>query len=253
MSAERNHPNLPTRTAIAETYEGLQQDPPQLILVFDNYRGPNRKQRDLAFRTMYVRAELAAKIYKAYLYKKNERPIICSFAGEHIDNSPPGSDTVSYILREAFGIPQESIVTRKKTITTRTDIQELHAFIIGHQINGPVAIVTTDNHVQRTAQEWINHFKKKGSNARIPKLYIISPSCNIPNIAKSQYPPTTGLNHGFSEKIAFGLATIPSDGLRNFLQEQIEAITHPYTPPQLARIQKAARAMNHAKSYNRPS
>jgi len=238
-----------------ETLENLFSNPPGLILVFDNYRGATPEKRQVAEETMMVRSLLAAYIYHSNLYSNGEGPTLCCFAGEHEKDGEAGSEKVKKWLK-LCGVPEEKIITRQTTNTTRTDITQLHSLAKEHNITEPLAIVTTDDHVKRTQQEIDNHFshhlKKHGSDYNLPQIYVLSPSDERLDCLKSLY--TSGviqqiekyvqghsLDHGFSETLARLLSSHP--WLR-VLQPLAENIAHPHTPKKLARINKFAGKLN---------
>lgn len=156
-----------------KTAEGLLKNPPRIILVFD-YQSASH-----ASEVMNLRSATAGLIYFSNLYTDENRPLVCCFAGQHSEGDISGSDATKKQFLKC-GIPEDHIVVRKNTITTNTDISELHALMIARNINGPAAIVTTDWHIPRTEQELVNHFNKHLENADIPQkipiIYVIGPS-----------------------------------------------------------------------------
>ncbi len=241
---------MATETTIAEkleTPENLFSNPPGLILVFDNYRGPSSEKKQMAEETMMVRALLAAYIYHSDLYSNREGPTLCCFAGEHKKGGEAGSEKVKKWLK-LCGVPEEKIITRQTTNTTRTDITQLHSLAKEHHITEPLAIITTDDHVKRTQQEIDNHFshhlKKHDPEYKVPQTYVFNPSNERLNRLNSLYTPEViqqiekyveehSLDHGFSETLARILSSHP--WLR-VLQPLAEKITHPHTPEVLTSI-----------------
>ena len=225
--------------------ENILANPPGLILVFDNYRGPSPEQQELALATMRLRAEIAALIYKSDLYSDDQRPDICCFAGEHRQGEPPGSRRVKSLLLE-LGIPEGKITTRETTITTRWDMIALHSLEKSKKDPRPLAIVTTDDHVPRTWEELKNHFNRHrathGKRYQVPTLFVISPASKELDQLNVQGEPQLEmisklraqsplLDHGLPEKAAYIIST----KLRPILPVA-EKLTHPYTPPRLERI-----------------
>jgi len=234
--------------------EVLFSNPPQLILVFDNYRGP--KLKGVADKTMEVRVVVASIIYNSRLYQDDsQRPIICCFAREHTPVDIPGSQKVARLLKK-FGIPDHKIFTRKNTITTTTDLDQLHAAMISTRIKSAV-IVTTDDHVKRTKLEIENHFGRGRKHGKKPLIHVMSPSSAVldkiwlpdrfddqqrAQIAElSSLGMTKELDGGFTEKIATAVAFIPIRNIRLIIQKRAERTSHPHTPNDLARIQRAAK------------
>ncbi len=253
MSAERLVSREPNNTA-----EGLLDNPPKLILVFDNYRGPKPIQKELAEQTMAVRAFVAALIYHSTLYESDtERPTVCSFAGEHEPGAVPGSEEVRNHLL-TFEIPPDKITTRQTTITTTTDMMQLHSLSKELRIKGPMAIVTTDDHVKRTEQELVNHFSSHRDKTNVPQIYIVGPSSKelsqleIPNFLNDSsrgeimtIVRSGRLDHGLVEKIAYLISANPA--LRRYVQPLAERLSHPYTPPKLDRITKISKLFKQPK------
>lgn len=236
--------------------ESFVKTPPEVILVFDNYRGP--KLEEVADKTMSVRAAIAALVYHSTPYLNRIRPVICSFAGEHEEGGVAGSQRVANHLTD-FGIPSENIVTRKNTITTTTDLMQLHSFMVANGLE-TVAIVTTDDHVQRTKAEIENHFGKGRRHGKKANFYVLSPSSEITRNLGSYfngYNPTMyfriqkaislgrtrDLSGGLTEKIATAIARIPIRSLRMSIQRKAEDKSHPHTPVDLKRIQNASQRL----------
>jgi len=255
---------LPSRREVIDTAEGLLDDPPKVIMVFDNFRGAEDFSRriNLAGKTMETRSAIAALLYHSNLYQTEENlPVICSFAGEHTPNGTPGSAQVARFL-DSFNIKPEHIYLRRDTITPSTDMIQFHSLIKSLQSEGPVAIVTTDDHVKRTAQEWINHFADHRTNYQLPKLYVLSPSTPqlqeieirqdialakkrrgwlLKTIRRGQ---SRDLNGGFTETGAVFISALPGP-VRRILQLPVERFAHKHIPLALARNLKAAKAIQH--------
>ena len=243
MTAERP---WPLETSIStESTERILNNPPQLILVFDDWRGEGEEANILAQKTMSVRAGLAASIFHSTLYQsQTERPLIACFAGTHKSSdqqdpvgSQPSALKVSAALAE-YNIPPGKIITRENTITTTTDLQQLCAFARAYDINN-IAIVTTDDHVTRTKLEIRNHF---ANHSWQPNITIISPSSSVLN--NLRYPKEVDINirssidiaigigkrgeldHGWKEDVATVIAWIPIRCLRIPIQSCFENRTH---------------------------
>lgn len=233
-------------------------NPPEVILVFDNYRGKDLKSDCLANRTMAIRAAVAASVYHSFLYGDNNRPIVCSFAGEHEGGDIAGSQKVAAYLRN-FKIPADKISLRKNTITTTTDLMQLHAFMAARGFK-KAAIVTTDDNVSRTKLEIDNHFRRGKKHRIKPDIYVISPSSEIVKWMKDVYPNVASnfsdelvkyrlvgslqdLNGGLTEKIAIGIARIPFRPLRLPIQRLAENASHSHTPVELVRVQRASKRL----------
>lgn len=233
--------------------ETFAKTPPEVILVFDNYRG--RGLEELVAQTMGVRAAIAALIYHSNLYSNQKKPFVCSFAGEHEEGGVAGSERVANHLGD-FGVSSVDIVTRRNTITTTTDLMQLHAFMIANGLK-TAAIVTTDDHVQRTKTEIENHFRRWRKHRQKPKIYVLSPSSEITNSLNYRYDGfdnykamrfnfainvgrTSELDGGLTEKIATAIAKIPVRSLRVPIQKRAEQKSHPHTPVELQRIRKAS-------------
>ncbi len=233
-------------------------NPPEVILVFDNYRGPGKE--GLSQKTMNVRAAVAAHLYN-YLASKNElfgtgKPQVVSFAGEHEPDDLPGSENVAFYL-EKFGISKKDIVTRRNTITTTTDLMELCAYMRANNFES-AAIVTTDDHVSRTKAEIKNHFGRTSHYGRGLEFFVVSPSSEILKFhprSEHYYPyikihgavrqgKTGELSGGLTEKIATGIAKIPVRPVRIWIQKNAEARTHAHIPVELQRIQKASQRLS---------
>lgn len=219
-----------------ESFDEFFRNPPLVILVFDNFTTASEEKSQLI---MQARAALAAKMWHSDTYKTpQERPFIVSFAGIHENGDIAGSQKVAAILKD-FQIPEEKIITRQTTITTTGDIRQLHSLLKESEmhITGPVAIVTTDGHAQRTKQEVRNH-------ARVHKdfgpVYVLHPSHPVINhimITKTlgtriqkeirqgiKNGKTPAVNHGLVEGVAWALSAIPP--LHPF-QHILEERSHP--------------------------
>lgn len=233
---ERPNPRPPEKCA-----EGLIENPPQLILVFDNFRGRGKTKEDSAYETMELRASIAAFLYYSDLYQDDsQRPVICCLANKHLPNDKPGSEKIRQLL-VTYGVPENKIIARSLTITTKTDISAQHALARELHIEGPTAIVTSIDHVARTEQEIVNHYLAHNSQTPIPKIYVISattqelqaidffPNNQLPLSRRKQLDEiidkelTGRLSHGPAEKIAYHLAT--GKYLR-ILQGPAEFISH---------------------------
>lgn len=242
---------------VAKTSEGILNNPPQIILVFDFQ---DAKEQD-AKAVMGLRAAVAASIYHSTLYDGKQKPLICCFAGEHKPGGEAGSAKVKEYLLE-FGVKAEDIDTRETTITTNTDIMQLHS-VMRHnknrKIDGPVAIITTDWHIKRTEQELVNHFNQHTSaRHKMPLFYVIGPSSpELQQLLSDK--KETGLEElrqriedlkpltpkgGLTEEIAYWLSKYPF--LKKYLQPLAEKISHP-TPKKLAGIQKILKTLNELK------
>ena len=242
--------------------ESFTKSPPELILVFDNYRGRNLES--IAAKTMEIRAAIAALVYHSNLYSNRKKPIVCSFAGEHEEGIVAGSQKVADHLKN-FGIPSEDIVTRSNTNTTTTDLMQLHAFMIAHDLK-TAAIVTTDDHVERTKVEIENHFGRGRPHGKRPQIYVWGPSSEITDALNSCFDDFDNykalglrfvinagrmqergsmkeLSGGLTEKIATAIARIPVRSLRVRIQKVAEQKTHPHTPVKLQRIQRISQKM----------
>ena len=235
--------------------ENILRNPPQLILVFDNYRKGNSI---LEIATMRTRAAIAAHIYHSDLYPTDEiRPTICCFAGKHTADSVPGSTRVALLLYQ-YDIPSSKIYTKENTFSTTTDLMQLQATIQAQRAESSI-IVTTDDDVRRTKMAVNNHFARRGRNRKQYQIEVVGPSADIVNkicmsrdidtqtrqsirdailLGKSDY-----LNGGVGETLATILAAIPLRLLRKRIQGCAEARTHKYTPPDLARIRFKAKRM----------
>ncbi len=233
--------------------ESFVNTPPEVILVFDNYRGSTLEA--LADKTMEVRAAIAALVYHSNLYTKRKKPFVCSFAGEHEEGQIAGSQKVAEHLKN-FGIASQDVISRRNTITTTTDLMQLHAFMIANGLK-TAAIITTDDHVKRTKVEIQNHFGRVKRQRERPKIYVLSPSSEITESLHYRYDGfdnyksmrfafvinagrTKELDSGFAEKVAMAIARIPIRSLRMPIQRSVEQKSHPHTPVALQRIQKAA-------------
>lgn len=228
--------------------EKLLRNPPKLILVFD-YAGVEEGDK-----VMKLRSALAASIYHSTLYKENNLPTICCFAGPHSKGDQSGSSQVKNHLME-LGIDEKHILTRETTITTNTDIMQLHALMVVRN-ESPALIVTTDDHVKRTEQEVQNRFKKLENVGKKPNIMVISPSTiQLEKLNYREEKKETGeklrkLIHSLNQEIPGGgptekVAYLLSRHwlLKKYLQPFAEKITHPYTPPNLQRIQRVAKKM----------
>lgn len=233
--------------------ETFLRNPPQLVLVFDNYRGPQKE--NIAQTTMQVRAAVAASIFHSDLYREAERPLICSFAGNHLPYEKPGSEKVAFYLG-VYDIPDDKIITRTNTITTITDIMQFHVLSNKRGLEN-IAIITTDDHVRRTRQEIKNHFARKKKHGKIPFISVISPSSKI--LDELKFPDnldpdlkrqietaiaigkTDELDGGIVEKLATLVSytpDIPKYNARFAIQQVAQRIIYPYTPEEIARIYK---------------
>ena len=245
-------------------FETFVKSPPEVILVFDNYRGPNLGS--VAFFTMETRAAVAALVYHSRFYSGRNfpgltPPIVCSFAGEHEEKGEAGSQKVAEHLGK-FGISYKDIVTRKNTVTTTTDLMQLHAFMTARDLK-TAAIVTTDDHVLRTKIEIENHFGRGRHHGKKPNFYVLSPSSEITKELASYFGGyssiiysriqdainrgrTNALSGGFYEKLATAIALIPVRRLRVPFQRFAEQKSHPHTPVGLERIAKVAEKLSQA-------
>lgn len=250
MEKEREHTEI----------EALFNNPPQLILVFDNYR--SHELWEIAEKTMQVRAAIATIIFNSGLYREDaDRPLVCCFAGEHEPSAIAGSQKVAHYLRQ-FGIPENKILTRKNTITTTTDLIQLHATMISRALDS-VVIVTTDDHAKRTQLEIKNHFGKARRHRKNPQIDVISPSSPVLDKlwAPDHFSPrqttqiaglialgkTDTLNGGITERIATIVSSIPFYGLRATVQKRAEQASHPHIPNDLARIQRVAKRLSNRR------
>ena len=255
--------HLPSRKEIMDAAEGLLNNPPKVIMPFDNFRGEDDLSKKLADRTMETRSAIVALLYHSTLYPTEEDlPVICSFAGEHTPKGTTGSAQVARFL-DSFNIKPEHIYLRIDTITTSTDMIQFHSLIKSLQSEGPVAIVTTDDHVKRTAQEWINHFADHRTNHQIPKLYVLSPSTpqlqeieirqdiSLPQkrrswlLKKIRRGQSKDLNGGLTEAGATFISALPNP-VRRIIQPPVEKFKHKHVPPALKRILREARAFQRA-------
>lgn len=251
MSPERR-----SSSEVTPQTENILRNPPQLILVFDNFRGPTRKTLEIL--TMSTRAAIAALIYHSNLYQNESlRPTIGCFAGKHTPDGIPGSDIVASQLQR-YAVPPEKIYTKQNTITTVYDLLQLHTTIQARNIQS-VLIVTTNDHLKRTVIEVRNHFLRRGKNIKMPQIEVIGSSSEI--LQKIPIPAhldertkrqmfsaiergkTSLLDSKFQEVTATLIASIPNRMLRRIIQSFAEAKTHRHTPPDLVRIQKAAKRM----------
>lgn len=239
--------------------ERIFNNPPQLILVLDNWRGESPRNRYLAKETMFVRSCIAAGFYHSTLYQEDSRPKIACFAGAHLPQEQPGSQTVAKMLLD-LGVSPDDLVLRQNTITTTTDILQLAAYAFAYDISN-ILIVTTDDHVKRVRTELRNHFFQGGRNKRRPTVEVLGPSAkvlnhlsapNAPHSVRRQINISIGigksneLNHGWQEIGALGLASLPNERIRIKLQSGAEKLTHPYTPRDLKRILKIAKKIKTA-------
>lgn len=227
-------------------------NPPEVILTFDNYRGRDEKSEDLAYKTMRVRAAVAATVFHSPIYDEIDEPFMCSFAGEHFEGGRAGSKKVVDNL-EDFLVPFDKLILRQNTITTNTDLMQLHALMSARNFR-TAAIVTTDDHVARTKLEIGNHFRRGEKHKNKPLLYVLSPSSHIVdwlqhNTENNQFVSdeiepwlqlgrTKLLGGGPTETIATSIARIPFRSLRLPIQKLAERVNHSHTPVKLARIQK---------------
>lgn len=240
-----------------KTTRGILDDPPQVILIFDNYRGQSQAARRKAELTMLERCITAMTISRARtLYTESSRPKFVCFAGEHTKDSQPGSLTIEETLLK-LGATEDEIETRKTTITTTTDITQLHSYIKENRISEPVAIVTSADHVERTEQEAVNHFNQHNSPQHpIPKIYVASSasqevaglrlptevinssffSDNVNALAETQQDGS--LKGGRTENIARSISQIKGPRKRKIIQELAEFLNHQHTPITLRRIKR---------------
>jgi uncharacterized SAM-binding protein YcdF (DUF218 family) len=261
---------IPRETS--KTAEGLLELPPQVILVFDfGSTGEEKTKKHLAQLTgnvagsiggketndvMDLRAAVASLIYHSTLYKDGNRPKVCCFAGAHKQGGTAGSAEVKEHLI-GFGINEDDIITTETTITTTTDIMQLHSLMKQLRMTS-AAIVTTDEHILRTEQERINHFnahiEAHGADYKIPTIYVVGPSS--PELKELQYDKTEQETMekivqprieelksqvtpgGLTEKIAYLLSRFP--WLKKYVQPLAERISHPYTPTKLKIIKQLA-------------
>ena len=276
MTKETSLSSLSPRE-VTKTAEGLIEFPPEIILVFD-FEGTQEENSmvrlkagvtgDVAGATMKeeaddvmdLRAAIAALIYHSSLYDGKKRPKVCCFAGAHKPGGKAGSAKVKEHLH-GFGIKEEDIITTETTITTNTDIMQLHSLMrLLHMTSA--AIVTTDEHIPRTEQERINHFnthinaylKAHGTDYKMPTIYVVGPSS--PQLKELEYngieqdmmekkvqPRIEELKShvtpgGLTEKIAYLLSRFP--WLKKYIQPLAERISHPYTPIKLKIIKELA-------------
>jgi len=242
--------------------ERIRSNPPQLILVFDNWRGSkNRTPHTKALEdlTMDTRAAVTARFFHSDLYPDSDfHPIICCFAGKHTPHGIAGSTRVAAILIETFDIPVQKIYLKENTITTTTDLIQLHATLMANSISSTL-IVTTDDHVKRTRLEVRNHFSRKGRKNKAVQIEVVSPSSSIlDELTFASYLAdqtkldifnaimegrSNDLNGGLNETLATIIAGISVRWARKKVQGWAERRTHEYTPAELARIQSAARIM----------
>lgn len=247
------------RTQTRFESEAFSSNVPKLILVFDNYRGP--KGEKIAEETMEVRSAVAALIYHSQLYKDHsQRPIICSFAAEHEPYGIPGSEKVSYYLTK-FAVPDDKILTRRNTITTITDMYQLHSVMHSRGINNAV-IVTTNDHVTRTELEVENHFGRGRKHGKMPSIKVASPFSEFLSVLQITgtvdentkerimervgFGQTKLLDGGIMERLAGAVSWIPHRDLRILLQNLSTRVVYPYTPVELERIYKGAKRMKNA-------
>lgn len=240
----------------AETARGILKNPPRVILIFDNYRGQSNEALRKSELTMLERGITAMRISRApNLYTESNRPKFVCFAGEHTNHSEPGSEALRRILL-GLGAEESEIETRATTITTTTDITQLHSYLKEDETNGPASIVTSDDHVQRTEQEIVNHFSKHRPGHPVPQLYVVSFS--TPEMQKLRLPAEVinselfsqnyqalvvarkdgTLSGGGTEKIARFLSQIPARLQRDTIQRAAELLNHQHTPDALRRINK---------------
>lgn len=248
---ERLSPRQEGRTA-----RGILNDPPQVVLIFDNYRGQSQAARRKAELTMLERCITAMTISRARtLYTESSRPKLVCFAGEHTKNSQPGSLTIKETLLK-LGATEEEIETRKTTITTTTDITQLHSYIKEKCISGPVAIVTSADHIERTEQEAVNHFNRHSSQHPVPKIYVASSasqevtglrlptevinssffSDNVNALTEAQQDGS--LKGGRTENVARSISQIKGPLKRKIIQDLAEFLNHQHTPTTLRRIKR---------------
>lgn len=238
--------------------ESILTNPPQLILVFDNWRGDRAKERILAAKTMVVRAALAAKLVHSTIYQNTaDMPFVACFAGEHMPQDTPGSQKVAWELK-AFKIPENKIKTRANTITTNTDLLALHAYARAHGLTN-IAIATTPDHVKRTQLEVNNHFQKRNRQDKNEiKIEVISPLSSFlghleyrddldpKTQAEIEHWITIGTSgeldgNRLQETVATIVAEIPNRYIRRGIQKRLETLGHKHTPQDLERIQRVAR------------
>lgn len=258
--AERQLQDLVSRREIKRAAEGILNNPPGIILVLDNWRGKSPKKRSAALQTMRVRAAIAAAVHFSPQYKSSEqRPYVCSFAGEHIEGEQAGSELVKKHLL-AFGVPEDKIIARQTTITTRGDISQLHSLAKEKRLdpNTSLVIVTTNDHVKRTVQESINHFSAHRDTESIPTVYVLAPSSPQTGEIWSKYAsesqkPIIGeiIEQGKSRKLSHGLSEVFAYHLSRgqhirFIQPFAERINHWYQPEEVQRIGRTVRAFRRA-------
>ncbi len=243
---------------VTETARGILEDPPQAILCFDNYRGNSPDARAIASLIMMQRAITALIVsHSKKLYPKENRPKIACFAGEHKKGLVSGSALMKRTLM-ALGAEESEIETRSTTVSTTTDITQFHSYIKENNITGPVAIVTSDDHIERTEQEIVNHFQKH-KHGPIPKIYVLSlhseeiASLPLPTeVRKSLFylgnfsalvkaEREGSLSGGRTEKIATRISKIKHQHRRETVQAVAEFVNHLHTPEALRRIRRVNR------------
>lgn len=239
----------------------LQNSPPQIIYVFDNYRGEDPVSKELAQQTMETRAALAALLYHSGLYwQDQERPYVASFAGEHQPSQEAGSHQVAGYL-EHFGVPRERIILRTDTITTNSDMMSLH-YVIKKERFTSVALATTDDHVVGAALEWINHFHDHKTKHKIPNMNIVSPSrlkitplftdplerlgTGNELLAEIDWGTTDLLRGKFSESTGPDIIRRLPKPIRKHLQPFLERMTHGHIPHALTNRLRETRALKRA-------
>lgn len=253
---ERLSPRLPT-----ETSRGILEDPPQLILCFDNYRGTSQAAKRKASLTMLERGITAMILsHSRKLYSDSNRPKIVCFAGEHRQDLGPGSALMKKTLL-GLGATESEIETRATTIATTSDITQLHSYIKEREsdITGAIAIVTSADHIERTEQEIANHFNAHSPNNPTPKIYVVSFSSeemnqlifptevinsnlfseNWEDLKQAMEDGT--LQGGPTEQVARFISHIHGQRRRNIVQGLAELLNHQHTPKALRRIKRLRR------------
>ncbi len=239
-----------------ETSRGILEDPPRLILCFDNYRGTSQAAKRKASLTMLERSITAMILsHSKKLYTETNRPKIVCFAGEHKRDFDPGSALMKETLL-ALGAGESEVETRATTISTSTDITQLHSYIKEKHITGPVAIVTSVDNVERTEQNIVNHFNEHQSSYPIPKIYVVSFASeemsqlllpaevinsnlfseNAEALAQAQR--SGSLKGGKTEQVARFISRIHGQRLRNIVLGLAELLNHQHTPDALRRIKR---------------
>lgn len=243
----------------AETSRGILEDPPGVILCFDNYRGTSQTAKRKASLTMLERGITAMILSRSKKpYTETNRPKIVCFAGEHRPDLGPGSALMKKTLL-ALGATESEIETRATTIATISDITQLHSYIKENNITEPLAIVTSDDHVERTEQEIVNHFNAHNARHPIPKIYVVSYASeeinqlflpgeiinsnlfseNAETLAQAQRDGS--LKGGKTEQVARFISRIYGQRQRDIVQGLAELVNHQHTPEALRRIKRLRR------------